>query len=206
MASVGQYRPVTFSAWKFLVSAPPDLIKAIRTGLLAEVVAALDSGATVELNDGQGNPGLPLAIACFMGHAEIVRELGLRGARVNFADNRDATSPLAMAVRGGKSEVIKVLIELGAELPPDMQTGLSEAELMLAKWKAQHFGIRVAAAQASAAEAGAEAPVIEEIAMVGCYGTDTDVLNDEMRRAVRDQCSNLVTPIVRRRRVPGDDS
>ncbi|MBP7525991.1 MAG: hypothetical protein KA779_14600, partial [Propionivibrio sp.] len=60
-----------------------DLIKAIRTGKLSEVIAALDAGAQVELHDGQGDPGLPLAIACFMGHAEIVRELAIRGAKVN---------------------------------------------------------------------------------------------------------------------------
>ena len=39
-----------------------DLIKAIRTGKLSEVIAALDAGAEVELHDGQGDPGLPLAI------------------------------------------------------------------------------------------------------------------------------------------------
>ena len=57
------------------MSPPADLIKAIRTGLLSEVIAALDAGAPVELDDGKGDPGLPLAMACFTGHAEIVREL-----------------------------------------------------------------------------------------------------------------------------------
>lgn len=162
------------------MSPPVDLIKAIRTGLVSEVVAALDAGAQVELNDGQGDPGLPLAMACFMGHAEIVRELALRGAKVNFPDNREARSPLAMAVRAGKSEVVKVLIELGAEVPPGVHTGLSDQELMLAKWKAQHFGINRAD--------GDTLPVIEEIEMVSCYGTDTTGLNAEMRRAVQDAC------------------
>ena len=66
------------------MDTPPDLIKAIRTGRLSEVVAALESGAQLELDDGKGDPGLPLAIACFMGHAEIVRELAIRGAKINF--------------------------------------------------------------------------------------------------------------------------
>jgi ankyrin repeat protein len=166
------------------LSPPVDLIKAIRTGLVSEVVAALDAGAQVELNDGKGDPGLPLAMACFMGHAEIVRELALRGARVNLADNRDARSPLAMALRAGKTEVVKVLIELGADIPPGMPTGLNDQELMLARWKAQHFG----ASQSGGQQSDGNRPVIEEINMVGCYGTDTDVLNDEMRRAVQEMC------------------
>ena len=159
--------------------APPvDLIKAIRSGKLSEVVAALDAGAEVELHDGQGDPGLPLAIACFMGHAEIVRELAIRGAKVNFDDNRDPTSPLSMAVRGGKPEVVKVQIEFGAVIPPGMQTGLNDQELMLAKWKAQHFGA------SRGAQSGDALPEIEEINVVGCYGTDTGVLDAELRRAV----------------------
>ena len=166
------------------MSPPTDLVKAIRTGKLSEVVAALDGGAQVELNDGQGDPGLPLAMACFMGHAEIVRELAIRGAKVNFADNRDPTSPLSMALRGKRTEVIKVLIELGTEVPPDVQTGLTDQELMLAKWKAQHFGADTSGSTVD----GVELLVIEEIKMVGCYGTDTGVLDAEMRRAIQEMC------------------
>ena len=158
----------------------PDLLKAIRTGQLAEVIAALDAGAPVELDDGKGDPGLPLAIACFMGHSEIVRELSIRGAKVNFSDNNAPTSPLSMAVRAGKTEVVKVLIEHGAVVPAGMATGLRDDELMLARWKAQHFGAR----QSATAQHG-EA-IIEEIQVGGCYGTSTDVLNAEMRRAVED--------------------
>lgn len=161
---------------------PADLIKAIRTGLLPEVIAALDAGAQVELHDGQGDPGLPLAMACFMGHAEIVRELILRGATVNFKDNREPTSPLSMALRGNRTEVVKVLIELGTDVPPGTQTGLTDQELMLARWKAQHFGASKSASNGQ----NYELPVIEEIDVVGCYGTDTGVLDAEMRRAVED--------------------
>lgn len=165
------------------MSPPVDLVKAIRSGRLSEVIAALDAGAQVELHDGQGDPGLPLAMACFMGFSEIVRELVIRGAKVNFADNRAPTSPLSMALRGNKTEVIKVLIELGAELPPDVQTGLTEQELMLAKWKAQHFGASTASATGNAAHP------IEEIQMVSCYGTDTGVLEADVMRAAREMDS-----------------
>ena len=160
------------------MNTPVDLIKAIRTGRLSEVISALDAGAHVETGDGHGEPGLPLAIACFMGYAEIVRELALRGAKVNFADNSEPTSPLSMAIRGSKKEVVKVLIELGAEVPSGVQTGLSEQEMMLAKWKAEHYG--------NAINAGTTPPVVEEIQVLSCYGTDTGVLDAEMRRAVED--------------------
>ncbi len=162
------------------MNTTPDLLKAIRTGQLSEVIAALDAGAPIELDDGKGDPGLPLAIACFMGHAEIVRELAIRGAKVNLSDNGTPTSPLSMAVRAGRTEVVKVLIEHGAVVPAGMNTGLRDDELMLARWKAQHFGAR----QSATAPHG-EA-VIEEIQVGGCYGTSTDVLNAEMRRAVED--------------------
>ena len=163
------------------MNQPVDLIKAIRTGLLSEVVAALNAGAPLELHDGQGDPGLPLAMACFMGQAEIVRELAIRGAKVNFANNMEATSPLSMALRGSRTEVIKVLIEFGAEIPNGVNTGLTDQELMLARWKAQHFG-----ANRSVGSGTNEAPVIEEIQMVGCYGTDTNVLEADVMRYARE--------------------
>ena len=162
------------------MSPPADLIKAIRTGQLSEVIAALDAGAPVELNDGKGDPGLPLAMACFTGHAEIVRELALRGAKINFPDNSVPTSPLSMAIRGKRTEVIKVLIELGAVVPPGTETGLTDQELMLAKWKAEQFGH----APTSGENTDAGLPEIEEIQVLSCYGTDTGVLDADIRRAV----------------------
>ncbi len=163
------------------MSQTVDLIKAIRTGLLSEVIAALDAGAQVELHDGQGDPGLPLAMACFMGHAEIVRELAIRGAKVNYTNNMEPTSPLSMALRNGKTEVVKILVEFGAEVPHGVKTGLSDQELMLARWKAQHFG-----ASHSTNKGASESPVIEEIQMVGCYGTDTGVLEADVMRYARE--------------------
>ena len=162
------------------MNTPPDLLKAIRTGRLSDVVAALDAGAPLELDDGKGEPGLPLAIACFMGHAEIVRELAIRGAKINFPDNAIPTSPLSMAVRAGKTEGVKVLIEHGAVVPEGMTTGLRDDELILARWKAQQSGATRAGLPIDTET------VIEEIQVGRCYGTDTDILDAEMRRAVEE--------------------
>lgn len=165
------------------MSASTDLIKAIRTGRLSEVLAALDAGAQVEMHDGQGDPGLPLGIACFMGHVDIVRELVIRGAKANFPDNSVPTSPLSLAIRGNRKEVVRALIELGAEVPPGMETGLSEQEVALARLKAQHAAVEAAkSAQASAAAL----PEFEEIEIVRCFGTDTGVLDADMIRAAQE--------------------
>lgn len=153
------------------------LIKAIRSGRLADVRAALDAGAVVELADGQGDPGLPMGIACFMGFVDIVRELAQRGGKVNLSDNTLPTSPLSMAIRGGKVEVARALIELGAVVPAGMKTGLTEHEVMLAEWRAQRDGHAEAVA--------GEAPVIEEIDVLRCFGTDTQVLEADVLRAVQ---------------------
>jgi ankyrin repeat protein len=164
------------------VNAAIELLKAIRTGRLQEVRAVLDAGAPVEFLDGRGDPGLPLGVACFMGYADIVRELVRRGAKVNTVDNALPTSPLSMAIRGNRTEVVKALVELGADVPAGMKTGLSEQEMLIARWRGQHYG----ASTSGTAEADEEAPEFEEIEMVRCYGTDTSVLDADMIRAARE--------------------
>ena len=164
------------------MNAAIELLKAIRTGRLQEVRAVLDAGAPVEFLDGRGDPGLPLGVACFMGYADIVRELVRRGAKVNTVDNALPTSPLSMAIRGNRTEVVKALVELGADVPAGMKTGLSEQEMLIARWRGQHYG----ASTSGTAEADEEAPEFEEIEMVRCYGTDTSVLDADMIRAARE--------------------
>lgn len=155
------------------------LVKAIRSGKLADVQAVLDSSGSVELDDPSGAPGLPMGVACFMGFVDIVRELAQRGAKVDFPDNAEPTSPLSMAKRGNRIEVIRALIELGAQVPEGMEIGLTEHEIMLAQWKAVRDGYTH---QQTVAEDG---PVIEEINAQSCFGTDTMVLEAEVLRAVK---------------------
>lgn len=155
------------------------LIKAIRSGRLDEVCRLLDAGMPVEMDDGHGESGLAMGIACFMGHVEIVRELAKRGAKVNLADNDVATSPLSMAIRGSRTEVIRALIELGAKVPVGTVTGLSEHEIMVAQWQAFRDGH----AQESHDAAFEPAPVFEEIEAVRCIGTDTMLLDADLLRA-----------------------
>jgi uncharacterized protein len=152
-----------------------DLLKAVRAGRLQDVIQALDSGA--ELDDPQdGEPGLLLGMACFLGHADIVTELVKRGAQVNLTDNTLPTSPLSMAVRGKRNEVVRTLIQLGVQVPDGMVTGLSEHEIMLAKWIAFRDGY--------SQEGAPNEPVFDEIVLLGRSDTDTQVLEAEALRAI----------------------
>lgn len=155
-----------------------DLMKAIRSGSLTRVRAALEAGASVDMNDGQGVPGLPLGIACFMGHIAIVRELLERGAKTSLSDNPSA-SPLAMAIRGNHTEIVRLLIEFGAEVPADQQTGLSNQEIIAAQWKAHRSGRR----SSPPANASGEIQEVEEIVMPRAFGIDTTVLDADTIRA-----------------------
>lgn len=156
-----------------------DLIKAIRSGRLKYVVRALDDGALADDTQG-GEPGLPLGIACFLGHVDIVSELVRRGAMVNLADNHSPTSALSMAVRGKHNEVVRTLIQLGAKVPPDMACGLSEHEIMLAKWIAFRDGY----GEESSSAGQSVDPVFEEIVLLGHSDTDTQALEAETLRAI----------------------
>ncbi len=156
------------------------LIKAIRSGRLAEVQAAFDSGVRLDASESAADAGLPMGVACFMGFVDIVRELVQRGAKVNLPDNNLPTSPLNMAIRGKRTEVLRTLIELGAQVPDGMQTGLADEEILVAQWKAQRDGHVAPADQDKSLELH-----VEEIEMPRCFGTDTQVLDAEVMRAAR---------------------
>ena len=160
------------------MSSQLSLIAAIRSGNLSQVRAVLDAGAAVELHDGQGDPGLPMGIACFMGFVDIVRELAGRGATVNLPDNALPISPLSMAMRGGRVEVVRALIELGAEVPPGAKTGLSDHDVIVAQWVAQRAGKRQLLDSPDSSQ-----PLVEEIEVLRCVGTDTMLLEADALRA-----------------------
>ena len=160
------------------MTSPPDLLKAIRSGNLSGVCAALDAGATL---DGDGEPGLLMGMACFLGHVAIVRELAGRGATVDFPDNALPTSPLSMAVRGGRTEVVRALIELGVEVPAGMQTGLSEQELTVARWIAFRDG------HAKPDELDDPTGLVEEIEVHRHGQTDTQILEADILREIRNR-------------------
>lgn len=97
------------------------LRRAIEKGNLEAVKTALDHGAVIEEADMHGNPGLPMRIACFKGHADIVRELIQRGADIHAANAEGAGGPIRMASRGQHMHIVELLLAHGAEVPQDVQ-------------------------------------------------------------------------------------
>ena len=97
------------------------LRRAIEKGSLQAVIAALDHGAVIEETDMHGDPGLPMRIACFKGHADIVRELIKRGADIHAPNAQGTGGPIRMASRGQHTDIVELLLAHGAEVPEDVQ-------------------------------------------------------------------------------------
>lgn len=93
------------------------LRRAIELGDLRAVQAAIENGANIEEADIHGDPGLPLRIACFQGHSEIVRELLRHGANIHAPNAHGADGPIRIATRAQHQQIVKLLLEHGAELP-----------------------------------------------------------------------------------------
>lgn len=96
------------------------LRRAIEQGNLRAVQVALEHGANIEEADIHGDPGLPLRIACFCGHIEIVRELIRRGADIHAPNGEGADGPIRMAARGEHHQIIDLLVAHGAVLPGEL--------------------------------------------------------------------------------------
>jgi hypothetical protein len=127
-----------------------DLIRAVRAGVLSDVSAALKAGADCQCGDDLGTSGLPLRTAAFNGFNDIICELVAHGAALDAG----GASLIALAVRGGRRETVRLLIELGAAIPAGVQTGLSEQEICTAQEAGQRRQLRLAAAHNSGTEIG----------------------------------------------------
>ncbi|MBL8428696.1 MAG: ankyrin repeat domain-containing protein [Dechloromonas sp.] len=156
----------------------PDLIKAIRAGNLSSVHAAL---AADPAHERAGPDGLAMGMACFLGQADIVRALFAHGFVVNLPDNTVTTSPLKMAIRGGRKEIVRQLIELGLDLPEGVPTGLTAQEITVAQWIAFRDGL--SPLDERAATQSLE-QAVEEIILGRLSGVDTQVLESDIQRAM----------------------
>lgn len=87
----------------------------VSVELVAELLA---SGANPRIPDRNG--WNPLAEACLLGHAKLVQLLINSGADVNQADTALGFTPLFVAAREDRAEVVRILLEAGAD--PAAQT------------------------------------------------------------------------------------
>lgn len=103
-----------------------ELFDMARRGQTAQLAAYLDAGAPVDLTDPSGNTLLMLA--AYHGHAELVRELGRRGADADRLNDR-GQAPLAGALFKGEPEVVAALLDLGADLEAGQPTAREAAAM-----------------------------------------------------------------------------
>ena len=105
-----------------------QLLDHARQGESEPLLALIDAGAPVNLQDPSGNT--PLMLAAYHGHAELVTALAERGADVDLLNDR-GQSPLAGAAFKGDLAVAKALLAAGAD--PSLGTPDARAT-------AQYFG------------------------------------------------------------------
>lgn len=170
--------------------ATSKLVAAIRAGRLSGVVSALDDGADIEEADIHGFTGLPLRTACFEGDIAIVRELLRYGATPNALTADGPGAPLRLALRSGHPEIVALLIQHGAEIPPgiDLPAGMMELLDTLpppcGETPVPHLP-EDSDTEASINPAAVETHpyldlTIEEVDVNTCYGTDTNLLNMDL--------------------------
>lgn len=102
----------------------PMLVVASRAGWVQTVDALLRAGAKVDARNTFGDSAI--MVAALGGHLVLVKKLQERGAEINPA----GWTPLAYAATNGKTEVVRYLLDIGANpnaLSPNGTTALMMA-------------------------------------------------------------------------------
>lgn len=97
-----------------------------RTGETDALVAYLDAGVPVDLNNDSGDTLVMLA--AYHGHAPTVRALVDKGADVNRQNDKGQT-PLAGAVFKGEDDVVKALVDGGADAYAGQPSAIDAARM-----------------------------------------------------------------------------
>ena len=109
-----------------------DLLGAVISGTVQDVRAALDSGADVNLH--QGDTGMTALIAAVKYNQEVIALLLAAGADVNAKDTQyDGTALMWAAYTASASDVIMALLKAGADIGAKDNRGMTA--LM---WAATH--------------------------------------------------------------------
>jgi ankyrin repeat protein len=99
----------------------PELAEAVQTGQLAKVRAGLKQGCDPNFALRNGYSLVQWAVQ--QGHTDVLELLATSGADLNMADDdEDGVTPMANAAGDGNLEMVKKLVELGAEVnfaPPN---------------------------------------------------------------------------------------
>lgn len=173
-------------------------MEAIRAHDLAATVRALDEGCDVDEADIHGHRGLPLRTACFEGETAIVEELLRRGADINAPGADGHGMPIRLAARFKHRTIVEMLIAQGAEIPHgvsidlpsplienfDLAADATPPAIIEEKVELAPLDIPLDdLAEPVAIEASPPScPAIEKVEVKGCYGVDTNILNEDLLR------------------------
>jgi ankyrin repeat protein len=97
-----------------------------REGMTDELAGFVDHGLPVDIEDTDGNT--PLMLAAYHGHATTVAMLLERRADVDRRNHRDQ-APVAGALFKGEDEVVRLLVDAGADLDAGTPSGRATAEM-----------------------------------------------------------------------------
>lgn len=118
------------------------MLRAVRSGDLASLVALLDSGLDCDQRFSIGGCSRPaLCVAVEQGHTAIVSELCRRRCSLSVTD-QGGLSPLQLAASLGLTEILQVLLANRAELESPTWPG-GETALHLATAGSHHHTVRV---------------------------------------------------------------
>ena len=85
------------------------LIRAARYGASVVISMLLQSGASVDGQDKQGNSALH--VAAFHGHVEVMRELIAHGAAIGSPRKLDGCTPLLLSCHRGHLPAVELLLD-----------------------------------------------------------------------------------------------
>lgn len=108
--------------------APPDILQAVESGNVQEILAALEAGTPVDTRAADGSTALMLAVGQSSGSG-TVNLLLEAGADVNARDFQGQTPLLLAAARSSAPDTLLLLLNAGADPTVVDGSGRSAAEL-----------------------------------------------------------------------------
>jgi ankyrin repeat protein len=93
------------------------LIMVAQQGKAKSIRPLVEGGADIEgVDDIADHNNTPLGWAAYLGQVEVVKELIVLGANLNYIPSGQGDTPVISAVRAYRVEVVKVLVEAKADL------------------------------------------------------------------------------------------
>lgn len=124
-----KYNPDELAKWRSIKSTT-DLIEAAKKGNIEKMDSLLKQGASIDGNKGDYEDETPLIGAIMNNQPKAILFLLEKGANVNATNGKNAerldnVTPLQLAAREGNEEIVKILINHGADINAKNIDGIS---------------------------------------------------------------------------------